>query len=173
VSSSAYYLRHQSVESYRTVDVTADNIQTAHLVTGPEFTSPFSSEQKAPEQPPTEGSPQVRFASANEEIAPNDGFTGLQDTTTPKATPGEDQAGLGNLSVSLQGTQLQERRMSRFAFEPISLPASRVCRILLKLRFLPELCYTRCSKSTSKAPALLTNKLCIHLDNICHRSHHA
>ncbi|PQE03800.1 hypothetical protein CJF30_00006514 [Rutstroemia sp. NJR-2017a BBW] len=98
----------------------------ASPVTRPEFTSPFSSEQKAPEQPPTEGSPQVRFASANEEIAPNDGFTGLQDNTTPKATPGEDQAGLGNLSVSLQGTQLQERRMSRFAFEPVSLPASRV-----------------------------------------------
>jgi hypothetical protein len=39
---------------------------------------------------------------------------------------GNEEQQLNELSKTLQGTQLQERRMSQFAFEPVSLPASRV-----------------------------------------------
>jgi hypothetical protein len=39
---------------------------------------------------------------------------------------GNEEQQLNELSNALQGTQLQERRMSQFAFEPVSLPASRV-----------------------------------------------
>lgn len=46
---------------------------------------------------------------------------------------GNEEQQLNELSKTLQGTQLQERRMSQFAFEPVSLPASRV---RLSLSFL-------------------------------------
>lgn len=71
------------------------------------------------------GSPTVRFASATEEIEP----TGLEalDTAPPQTITGQDEERLKELSKSLHGSHLQERRMSHFAFEPVSLPASRVC----------------------------------------------
>lgn len=68
-----------------------------------------------------EGSSTVRFASVNEEIEP---AHSLEDPESQK--PGIDEAKLKELSKSLHGTHLQERRMSRFGFEPVSLPASRV-----------------------------------------------
>ncbi|XMA10682.1 hypothetical protein WAI453_003473 [Rhynchosporium graminicola] len=69
------------------------------------------------------GSPTVRFASANEEIEPvplDDGQP-IQETRTS-----QEEQSIKELSQSLQSTQLQGRRMSHFAFEPVSLPASRV-----------------------------------------------
>jgi hypothetical protein len=67
-----------------------------------------------------EASPTVRFASVNEEIEP---AKTLEDSSRPS---GADEATLKELSKTLQNTQLQGRRMSHFAFEPVSLPASRV-----------------------------------------------
>ncbi|KAL8837949.1 MAG: hypothetical protein Q9170_002321 [Blastenia crenularia] len=73
---------------------------------------------------------QVRFASVNQEISP---AQTLQSTTTeasgqPKPqiqlSP-EAQAELRSISLGLHGSQLQQRRMSNFAFEPVSLPVSR------------------------------------------------
>ncbi|KAK6600189.1 Serine/threonine-protein kinase oca2 [Botrytis cinerea] len=73
----------------------------------------------------TEGSPQVRFAAVNEQIAPDASFAGLDHSTAVQNMSNKEQVDLDQLSKSLQGTHLQERRMSQFAFEPVSLPASR------------------------------------------------
>lgn len=77
------------------------------------------------------GSPTVRFASATEEIEPKS--LEALDTESSQNTSGQDVEKLKELSKSLQGTHLQERRMSHFAFEPVSLPASRVCLLSLCL----------------------------------------
>ncbi|KAB8297859.1 hypothetical protein EYC80_001655 [Monilinia laxa] len=74
----------------------------------------------------TEGSPQVRFAAVNEQIAPNDGFNGLSGDSAAQDTSNKEQADIDQLSKTLHGTHLQERRMSQFAFEPVSLPVSRI-----------------------------------------------
>ncbi|KFY41360.1 hypothetical protein V494_03045, partial [Pseudogymnoascus sp. VKM F-4513 (FW-928)] len=73
------------------------------------------------------GSPAVRFASSSQEIEP----VQLDETNTTSATGeldanAEPGAQLRDLTDSLSGTHLQERRMSHFNFEPVSLPASRV-----------------------------------------------
>ena len=91
------------------------------------------SQQQELSNPPNAQSTQlqaVRFASVNQEYS-------LQSFITPPSqTPASDQGGpelnadaeedLRNLSKSLQSSHLQQRRMSNFAFEPVSLPASRV-----------------------------------------------
>lgn len=71
-------------------------------------------------------SPAVRFASVNEEIAPNETLESLDSMSLSHNSPAEGGEQLKQLSETLQGTHLQERRMSHFAFEPVSLPASRV-----------------------------------------------
>lgn len=75
-----------------------------------------------------EGSPTVRFASVDEEIAP-DSYDNLDSTRPTQRVPENDDRQLKELSQSLQGSHLQGRRMSHFAFEPVSLPASRVCQL--------------------------------------------
>jgi len=73
----------------------------------------------------------VRFASVNQEIEP---VHSLQpyDTTESSERPNtqvlspETQAELERLSTTLQNVRLQQRRLSNFAFEPVSLPVSRV-----------------------------------------------
>lgn len=74
----------------------------------------------------TEGSPQVRFAAVNEQIAPIQSSLDPKVNTAAPEISNQDQAEFDQLSKSLKGTHLQERRMSHFAFEPVSLPASRV-----------------------------------------------
>ncbi|KAH7353640.1 nitrogen permease reactivator protein, partial [Plectosphaerella cucumerina] len=72
----------------------------------------------------------VRFASTVEEIshAPAEP---MAQSTSP-FSPGEDSIAevmsdqIKELSTSLQNVDLQGRRLSRFAFEPYSLPASRI-----------------------------------------------
>ncbi len=91
-------------------------------MTASDRTSAFSSDATKP----AEGSPTVRFASVNEEIPPESSHP-LDAVPPPQAVAGNDQEKLKELSYTLHGTHLQERRMSHFAFEPVSLPASRVC----------------------------------------------
>jgi hypothetical protein len=86
---------------------------------GSEHNTTISGLGKGKEDAP--GSPTVRFASVNEEIEPEKSLESVSNNIS-----GGDEATLKELSKSLQGTQLQGRRMSRFAFEPVSLPASRV-----------------------------------------------
>lgn len=78
--------------------------------------------------------PAVRFKSTVQEIDP-------QHPLSESSAPGGDHASefvvtpedIRSLSKSLQGHRLQERRMTNFAFEPYSLPASRVCLDLPRL----------------------------------------
>ncbi|KAI4205705.1 MAG: hypothetical protein LQ350_000202 [Teloschistes chrysophthalmus] len=72
----------------------------------------------------------VRFASKNQEIEPahpiissstqGSGQAGLQAQLSSDGT-----ADLRSITFGIQNSQLQQRRMSNFAFEPVSLPVSR------------------------------------------------
>ncbi|KAL8873376.1 MAG: hypothetical protein Q9174_001146 [Haloplaca sp. 1 TL-2023] len=68
----------------------------------------------------------VRFSSVNQEIEPAQmtlsatTHSSIQQQMTPEA-----QADLRSISVGMHNSQLQQRRMSNFAFEPVSLPVSR------------------------------------------------
>lgn len=89
---------------------------------------------------PIEGSPTVRFASANEEIEP----VPLDNNESIPPRSQQEELSIKELSQSLQSTQLQGRRMSHFAFEPVSLPASRVCSdFLIHTCFCPNIRYGR------------------------------
>lgn len=89
---------------------------------------------------PIEGSPTVRFASANEEIEP----VPLDHNESIPPRSQQEELSIKELSQSLQSTQLQGRRMSHFAFEPVSLPASRVCSdFLIHTCFCPNIRYGR------------------------------
>ena len=76
-----------------------------------------------------QASPVVRFASENEEIEPEQSLDANTNskTDTNAADGAEEDPKVKELAQSLQGAQLAGRRMSCFAFEPVSLPASRVC----------------------------------------------
>lgn len=75
----------------------------------------------------------VRFASVNQEIEPD---RSLQSPASEKDAQNAPVAANGDantkddirsLALNLQDTRLQESRLRHFAFEPVSLPASRVC----------------------------------------------
>ncbi|CRG84283.1 hypothetical protein PISL3812_01585 [Talaromyces islandicus] len=72
----------------------------------------------------------VRFASVNQEIEPdNSAQSQPEPLGAPTAANNLDPNAkdeLRSLSISLQDTRLQESRLRHFAFEPVSLPASRV-----------------------------------------------
>jgi hypothetical protein len=77
----------------------------------------------------------VRFNSVLQEIEPEYSLhtdaTLLQEGSIPeKPLSPEAQEEIRSLSQSLQQSHLQHRRMSNYAFEPVSLPVSRVrgCR---------------------------------------------
>ena len=73
----------------------------------------------------------VRFSSKNQEIEPEQSLhtiatmtsdnSKLEDALSPEA-----QEEIRILSRTLQESHLQHGRMSNFAFEPVSLPVSRV-----------------------------------------------
>ncbi|QDS73178.1 hypothetical protein FKW77_002343 [Venturia effusa] len=73
----------------------------------------------------------VRFSSLKQEISPEQSFPSQPVGTIPGREPRDDipaeaQEELRNLSMSLQKSRLQSKRMGDFAFEPVSLPVSRV-----------------------------------------------
>jgi len=73
----------------------------------------------------------VRFSSHNEEIAPIAGLVQHDDMENMSA---EAQAELRNLSMTMQKSrQTQTTRMENSFFEPVSLPPSRVCFMLIQL----------------------------------------
>ncbi|KAI9672012.1 MAG: serine/threonine protein kinase [Trizodia sp. TS-e1964] len=80
--------------------------------------------------------PAVRFSSVNQEIEPDSNLQStstLSSNETPVLSPAAEDE-LRNLSLSLQTSQLQKQRMSHFAFEPVSLPASRAASTNSSLR---------------------------------------
>ncbi|KAA8652529.1 hypothetical protein EYZ11_002641 [Aspergillus tanneri] len=70
---------------------------------------------------------QVRFSSVTEEIEPSDPSASVQ---LSENYPAEDQKQqvdqIRSLAASLQRSQLQESRLGKFSYEPVSLPSSRV-----------------------------------------------
>ena len=85
--------------------------------------------------------PAVRFSSRLQEIEPehslhtSDTLTGSEKLREEPLTE-EAEAELQDLSVSLQNSRLQHRRLSNFAFEPVSLPVSRVSMVFLLMVIL-------------------------------------
>jgi hypothetical protein len=73
------------------------------------------------------GSSAVRFASADEEIEPNQSLTIPDSAASQHRLSAGTEAQLREFSSSLQNVNLQTRRMS--LFEPVSLPVSRVCTL--------------------------------------------
>lgn len=76
----------------------------------------------------------VRFSDVNQEIEPEKAVQGVSDITGtgkgahdgPLSPEAEEE--LRSLSMSLQKSRCQARRMEHFSFEPVSLPPSRVSR---------------------------------------------
>ncbi|KAL5362367.1 kinase-like domain-containing protein [Aspergillus floccosus] len=72
-------------------------------------------------QPPS----QVRFSSITEEIEPSE--QSASALSPGSGSPSEKQDDdLRSLAASLQRSQLQESRLGKFSFDPLSLPSSRV-----------------------------------------------
>ena len=67
----------------------------------------------------------VRFAAQDEQIEPAAGPVDLDDDAVEDLSP-EAHEQIRNLAMTLQKSRLQENRMSNFAYEPVSMPASRV-----------------------------------------------
>lgn len=72
----------------------------------------------------------VRFSSVNEEISPETSLQPVETLTSTSENPREElspevQEEIRNLSMAVQKSRCQARRMENFSFEPVSLPASR------------------------------------------------
>ncbi|KAL8832053.1 MAG: hypothetical protein Q9191_000507 [Dirinaria sp. TL-2023a] len=89
-----------------------------------------SSEPSAGSQvPPSQ--PAVRFASKDQEIEPSHSLQTSATMASEKSQKDteispEAQEEIRSISRGLHNSQLQQRRLSNFAFEPVSLPVSRV-----------------------------------------------
>ncbi|KAI9826063.1 MAG: serine/threonine protein kinase [Thelocarpon impressellum] len=94
-----------------------------HLPTTPDPVelAPAKNESTELEQQPQT----VRFSSVNQEIEPVEGGQ-LGSPLSQRELSPEAQDELRNLTSTLTNSRLQGTRMSSFAFEPVSLPASRV-----------------------------------------------
>lgn len=76
----------------------------------------------------------VRFASVNQEIEPDSSHqysTSEKEQQNAADSPDLEtyhtKDEIRSLALNLQDTRLQESRLRHFAFEPVSLPPSRVC----------------------------------------------
>ncbi|KAI9713074.1 MAG: serine/threonine protein kinase [Bogoriella megaspora] len=72
----------------------------------------------------------VRFSSVNQEISAESGLQDVESLTAPQHPPqseltAEAQEELRNLSLTLQKSKIQAKRLENFAYEPVSLPPSR------------------------------------------------
>ena len=71
----------------------------------------------------------VRFASEDEQIDPLDASrrNSKLDSVSGEDLSPEAHEQIRNLAMSLQKSRIQESRMANFAYEPVSMPTSRVC----------------------------------------------
>ena len=69
----------------------------------------------------------MRFADDDEDIDPlqSPGPNTQKNTDREDLSP-EAHEQIRNLAITLQKSRLQEQRMSNFAYEPVSMPPSRV-----------------------------------------------
>lgn len=77
----------------------------------------------------------VRFAAEDEEIDPLDGSRRISEAGESKKEELSPEAHeqIRSLAMSLQKSRLQENRMANFAYEPVSMPPSRVCGMLFSI----------------------------------------
>jgi hypothetical protein len=78
--------------------------------------------------------PTVRFSSKLQEIEPSHSLhigdtLASEDSRPDDPLSPEAQEEIRRLSISLQKSNTQHHRLEQFSFEPVSLPASRVCII--------------------------------------------
>ena len=71
----------------------------------------------------------VRFAAQEETIEPVKDSIDAEDKQADELSP-EAHEQIRNLAMTLQKSRLQENRMANFAYEPVSMPPSRVCSTL-------------------------------------------
>lgn len=88
---------------------------------------------------------QVRFSSVTEEIEPSGQSSALDPVVEgqPSSSPAQDQKpddDIRSLVASFQRSQLQESRLQNFSYDPVSLPASRVCMPLVFDRWIALCC---------------------------------
>jgi hypothetical protein len=81
--------------------------------------------QNGSQQPDESDRGNVRFASAEETIEPVKSLTDNDDKRADDLSP-EAHEQIRNLAMTLQKSRLQESRMANFAYEPVSMPTSRV-----------------------------------------------
>lgn len=97
--------------------------------------NPSTNTSSTPEPKKPDETLAVRFASVDQEIEPAhvDSLDAtLSSQVTPSNADGKDVETLIKAASALNLPRLQERRISNFAFEPVSLPASRVrCNSLI------------------------------------------
>jgi hypothetical protein len=67
----------------------------------------------------------VRFAAQDEQIEPITDLTDSGDTRPEDLSPQAHEQ-IRHLAMTLQKSRLQENRMANFAYEPVSMPPSRV-----------------------------------------------
>lgn len=86
----------------------------------------------------------VRFSDVNEEIKPDKALQHVSDLTDcgehskePLSPEAEEE--IRNLSMTLQKSRCQARRMEKFSFEPVSLPTSRVSTRLMVYQLATDL----------------------------------
>lgn len=80
---------------------------------------------------------QVRFSTVTEEINPVGQSVSTQDPSldaggAPSSADQNQKSDdeIRSLAASFQRSQLQESRLQKFSYEPVSLPSSRVCSTL-------------------------------------------
>ena len=103
--------------------------QRSKLVTSPQAANVDDKMVDPQGEKPSGGAlPQaVRFASMNQEIEPSHSLQtedSEPQTFHPPLSPGQEQE-IRNMALGLHNSHIHQRRMSNFAFEPVSLPVSR------------------------------------------------
>lgn len=81
--------------------------------------------QNDSQQPDNSDRGNVRFAAQEETIEPVKDLTNSGDKRADDLSP-EAHEQIRNLAITLQKSRLQESRMANFAYEPVSMPPSRV-----------------------------------------------
>lgn len=102
-------------------------ISACRLVSGARRTNRCPDSKNSPANAQDNTRSNVRFAAEDEEIDPLDESrrNSRLDNDTEELSP-EAHEQIRSLAMSLQKSRIQESRMSNFAYEPVSMPPSRV-----------------------------------------------
>lgn len=102
-------------------------ISACRLISGARRTNRCPDSKNSPANAQDNTRSNVRFAAEDEEIDPLDESrrNSRLDNDTEELSP-EAHEQIRSLAMSLQKSRIQESRMSNFAYEPVSMPPSRV-----------------------------------------------